>query len=201
MTRELIAILRGIDPEEADAISDVLVEAGITRIEVPLNSPKPLVSIRRMAERHAGRTEIGAGTVLQPAQVEEVRAAGGMLIVSPNFNPAVVTATRDAEMKSYPGVLTPSECFAALAAGATGLKVFPAFQMGVEGLKAIRAVLPVETAIYMVGGVGPSNFAEWRAAGATGFGIGTALYRPGDDARDVGVRAREMVSAWEETCR
>jgi 2-dehydro-3-deoxyphosphogalactonate aldolase len=198
MSRPLIAILRGIVPEEAVDIAAVLMEAGIDRIEVPLNSPDPFASIRAMARAHGDRALIGAGTVLTEAEVDRVAEAGGRLIVSPNCDPAVIRRTKALGLQSFPGVLTPTECFAALAAGADGIKIFPAFLMGQEGLKAIRAVLPPMTAIYMVGGVGPDSFAAWRRAGATGFGLGTSLFRPGDRAEDVAPRAAAMVAAWDE---
>lgn len=199
MSLPLIAILRGIDPDEAVPVVDALMEAGITRIEVPLNSPSPFTSIERMVAAAGDAAIIGAGTVLTVEDVGKVHAAGGRLIVSPNCDPEVIRATKALDMQSFPGVLTPSECFAALQAGADGLKVFPAFQMGVEGLKAVRAVLPATTEVYMVGGVGPENFADWRKAGASGFGLGSWLYKPGDDVAGVASRAAEAVAAWQGT--
>ena len=200
MSRPLIAILRGIERREAAEIAEALIEAGIDRIEVPLNSPDPLTSISRMVEAHGDRALIGAGTVLTVEDVEGVHEAGGRMIVSPNCLEDVVKTTKSSGMKSYPGCLTPSECFDAIRWGADGLKIFPAFQMGVEGLKALRAVLPVETEVFMVGGVGAENFADWVKAGASGFGLGSSLYKPGDSSADVAARAREAVAAW-DACR
>ncbi|MEM9583337.1 MAG: 2-dehydro-3-deoxy-6-phosphogalactonate aldolase [Pseudomonadota bacterium] len=197
MSRNLIAILRGIKPNEAVPVCETLIEAGITTIEVPLNSPDPLASIGAMVEAFGDHAMIGAGTVLTPEDVAAVAQVGGRLIVSPNADPDVIRATKMADMESWPGVLTPTECFAALKAGATGLKVFPGFAMGIDGLKAIRAVLPKQTQVYMVGGVGPDGFAEWKAAGANGFGIGSALYAPGRTATEIGQIARNMVSAYD----
>ena len=193
--RNLIAILRGITPDDALQIAQALVAAGITRIEVPLNSPDPFRSISLMAGGLGPGVEIGAGTVLTVQNVAAVQAAGGSLIVSPNCNPAVIAATRARRMASWPGVMTPTECFAAIEAGATGLKIFPASLIGPDGLKAIRAVLPKDLAVYAVGGAGPANFADWVKAGASGFGIGAALYTPGMTVAAITARAAGIVAA------
>ncbi|KFE36416.1 2-dehydro-3-deoxy-6-phosphogalactonate aldolase [Thioclava atlantica] len=199
MSRNIIAILRGIRPEEAVACAEALVEAGITRIEVPLNSPDPLDSIGAMAARFAEHPgiEIGAGTVLTPEEVAQVAQRGGRLIVSPNADPAVIAETASRGLLSWPGIFTPTEAFAALAAGATGLKLFPGSMAGPEGLRAMRAVLPKGTQVYAVGGAGPENFGAWFAAGADGFGIGSALYKPGMDIDEVARRAAEIVAAYD----
>ena len=197
MSREIIAILRGITPDEAGPVADALVEAGITRIEVPLNSPQPFDSISKMLLAHGGNAMIGAGTVLDVRDVEKLYKMGAHMVVSPDANASIIVATKQAGMLSFPGVMTPTECFAALQAGADGLKLFPASLLGVEGLKAIGAVLPKGTKTYAVGGVGPADFADWFAAGITGFGIGSALYKPGMSAADVAARAADMVAAYD----
>jgi 2-dehydro-3-deoxyphosphogalactonate aldolase len=195
--RPLIAILRGVTPDEAVPIGEALVAAGITVIEVPLNSPEPFGSIARMARALEDRAKVGAGTVLTPEDVARLRDAGGQLVVSPNCDPEVIRATVAAGMESWPGVMTPTECFAALRAGATGLKIFPGNLLGPDGLKAIRAVLPKGTQVYAVGGAGPDNFASWIKASADGFGLGTALYTPGLSVEEVRQRAERIVAAYD----
>lgn len=197
MNRNLIAILRGLRPAEAEAIGAALIDAGIDRIEVPLNSPDPLDSIERLAKAFGDQAQIGAGTVLTVEDARAVADRGGKLIVSPNVDADVIAETKRLGLASFPGVFTASECFAALKVGADGLKIFPAFQMGSKGLKALRDVLPKTTQVYAVGGVGATDFAQWRAAGADGFGIGGALYKPGSTAAEVSAKARELVAAYD----
>ena len=198
INRPLIAILRGIEPHEAAQICGAIIEAGISRIEVPLNSPDPFDSIGAMVKAHGNDALIGAGTVLTPEEVAGVDRVGGRLVVSPNFANEVIAAAKRLGLQSFPGVLSPTECFAALKAGADGLKIFPANVIGVSGLKAIRAVLPRKTLIFVVGGAGPDNFGQWIKAGASGFGIGSALYSRGRNVVEVAARARDLVAAYDE---
>ena len=196
MTRcPLVAILRGVRPAEVEGIADALIEAGFAMIEVPLNSPDPLASIETLAHRFGDDALIGAGTVLDTAQVLSVREAGGRLIVSPNTDTAVIAASAEAGMVSLPGYFTPSEGFAALKAGATGLKLFPAEAATPAVLKAQRAVLPHDVPVLVVGGITPDNMTPWREAGANGFGLGSALYKPGRTAAEVSTAARAFVAA------
>ncbi len=190
----LIAILRGVKPDEVEAIGDELVAAGFTLIEVPMNSPEPLESVSRLAKRFAGRAVIGAGTVLKVEQVQQVADAGGTMIISPNANLDVIRASAAAGLVSLPGIMTPSEAFAALDAGATALKLFPAEAASPTVLKAMRAVL-TEARILPVGGIAPDNMGPWKAAGAPGFGLGSALYKVGLTAAEVGANARAFVAA------
>ena len=198
MSRPLIAILRGVETSQAAAICAACIDAGIDRIEVPLNSPTPFDSIRAMADAHGNDALIGAGTVLSTDDVGRVAQMGGKLIVSPNCDVRVIAATKAAGMQSWPGVMTPTECFAALKAGADGLKIFPASLIGPDGIKAIRAVLPLGTQVFAVGGADASNFGDWIAASADGFGIGSALYKPGLTTAEVKARAVDIVAAYDE---
>ena len=191
----LIAIVRGVRPEEAEAVGAALIDAGVRIIEVPLNSPDPLNSIARLAQRFGDRATIGAGTVLDPADIARVAAIGGRIIVSPDANPAVIAATAAAGLASAPGYFTPTEGFAALRAGAHALKLFPAEAATPAVLKAQRAVLPRDTPILIVGGVTPEGMRPWLEAGANGFGLGSGLYSPGRSAGEVGERARAYVAA------
>ena len=192
----LIAILRGIAPDEAPCIGKAISDAGFRVLEVPLNSPQPLDSIRRLVDTLGDSFLIGAGTVMTPAQVAQIADAGGRLIVMPHADTEVIRAAKAAGLICIPGVATPTEAFAALAAGADAIKLFPAEQCSPGVLKAWRAVLPPQLAVLPVGGITPDNMGPWVAAGAGGFGIGSALYAPGVAADEVGRRARAFVQAW-----
>lgn len=194
----LVAILRGVRADEAEAVGEALVDAGFALIEVPLNSPSPLDSIARLQRRFGGRCLIGAGTVLRADEVAAVAATGAGLIVAPNADPAVIRAAKAQGLICLPGVATPSEAFAALAAGADALKAFPAEGLPPAVIKAWRAVLPKDRAILPVGGIEPASMAAYRAAGATGFGLGSALYQPGRTPEDIAARARAFVAAWRQ---
>ena len=191
----LVAILRGLPPADALAVGQALVAHGMSLIEVPLNSPQPLTSIAALAAALPAAL-VGAGTVLTPQQVREVHAAGGQLIVSPNFDAGVVAEALRLGLICLPGVMTPTEAFAALAAGAHGLKLFPAEMASPVIVKALRAVLPASVLLLPVGGITPDTMGAYRAAGANGFGLGSALYRPGMAATEVARHAAAFVSAW-----
>lgn len=191
----LVAILRGITPEEAVETGEALAAAGFRLIEVPLNSPRPLESIALLAKALAGRALIGAGTVLSEAQAAEVAGAGGELIVSPNMNPRVIARAKQLGLWSLPGILSPTEAFAALEAGADALKLFPAENASPAVVKAMKAVLPPETPLLAVGGITPDNMGPWLAAGANGFGIGSSLYRPGQSTAQTAANAAHFAAA------
>jgi len=190
----IAAILRGVKPDEVDVIGDALVEAGIIVIEVPLNSPDPFDSISRLAKRHGARALIGAGTVLETPDVTRVKDAGGQLIVAPNFDADVVRTAKAAGLVALPGVMTPSEGFAALKAGADGLKLFPAEIIPPAVFKAWRAVFPADCLLLAVGGVGVDNLEIYAQAGASGYGIGSALYKPGRSPAEIAPLARALVA-------
>jgi len=192
----LVGILRGLKPEQANEVGEVLYGAGLRAIEVPLNSPDPLDSIARLAKAMGDRCLVGAGTVLSVEQAEQVHAVGGQLLVSPNCNPAVIARGLELGMAVLPGVGSVTEAFAAVAAGTRHLKLFPAVSYGSKHLKAMKDVLPPDTRVYPVGGVGPAQMAEWVAAGAAGFGIGGELFRPGYTIDDIARRAAEAVQAY-----
>jgi 2-dehydro-3-deoxyphosphogalactonate aldolase len=194
----LIAILRGVKPDEAEAIAAVTVEAGFGAIEVPLNSPEPLASVARLARRFGERILVGAGTVLEPHEVDDVAKAGGTLVVAPNADRAVIERAAKLRLVALPGVATMTEAFEALKAGASGLKLFPGEAIPPEVVRAWRSVLPKETQLYPVGGVTPERIGPYRRAGADGFGIGSALYKSGASVDEVAHAAQAFVKAWKE---
>lgn len=191
----LIAILRGVKPGEVEGIGEALAEAGVAIVEVPFNSPEPLLSIERLAKRFGEKLLIGAGTLMRPEQAGDVAAAGGRLVVTPHAAPLIVRAAKNAGMFAVPGFFTPAEAFSLLDAGADALKLFPAEAASPPVVKALLAVLPKGTMVMPVGGVDAGTMAAWRAAGAAGFGIGSSIYKPGDDAATVGAKARKLIAA------
>jgi 2-dehydro-3-deoxyphosphogalactonate aldolase len=194
----LVAILRGVTPEVVVPIGQALVDEGFAIIEVPLNSPSPLESIRLLRGAFGERVLVGAGTVTTVSQVEDVRVAGGKIVVMPHSDPVVVRAVRSAGLVCMPGIATPTEGFAALANGADALKLFPAELLSPTVLKAMRSVFPADTKFLPVGGITPHNMSDFLAAGASGFGLGSALYRKGDEVDTVRSNAREFVRCWHE---
>jgi 2-dehydro-3-deoxyphosphogalactonate aldolase len=196
--RHLIAILRGITPPEAINVSEALAAAGISMIEVPLNSPDALKSIAAAVKALGERAEIGAGTVLSAEDADAVADAGGRFVVSPDTNEDVIRRTRERGMTSYPGVFSPTDAFRAIRAGATGLKFFPAEVLGPQGIKAMKAVLPKGLPLYAVGGANPDNFRDYFDAGCTGFGLGSYIFKPGMKLDEIAARARAAVAAYDE---
>lgn len=192
----IVAILRGVEPHEVLDIGEALLGAGIRMIEVPLNSPEPLTSIERLASRFSGQALIGAGTVTTPAAVDAVADAGGQLIVAPNMRPDVIQQSLRRSLDPLPGVMTPTEAFAAIDAGAQHIKLFPGNSVGPAHARALRDVLPRAVSIWAVGGTDVHNLGDWLAAGAVGIGIGGSLYKPGTSAQTVATRAAELVTAW-----
>ncbi|MGN1287941.1 MAG: 2-dehydro-3-deoxy-6-phosphogalactonate aldolase [Bradyrhizobium sp.] len=197
MKRPLVAILRGVRPDETSAIVSTLIEAGMTAIEIPLNSPEPFRSIEIAVKRAPADVLIGAGTVLSAADVDRLHDAGGRLMVSPNVDVDVLARARDHAMVTMPGVFSPTEALLAARAGASSLKFFPASVLGASGISAIRAVLPADAMIAAVGGVSDQNFAEYMKAGIRAFGLGSSLYKPGMTAADVAVRAKLTIQAYD----
>ena len=197
MKRPLIAILRGLKPEEAEGVVSVLIENGITAIEIPLNSPDPFRSIEIAVKKASAEVLIGAGTVLTPEAVERLHDVGGRLMVTPNVDPEVIARARERGMVAMPGVFTATEALLAVKAGASGLKFFPASVLGAPGISAIRAVLPAHLMIAAVGGISDKNFAEYARTGICAFGLGTSLYRPGMTAAEVAARAKATIHAYD----
>ena len=192
----LVAILRGLKPDEAENVAEALIDAGFRCIEVPLNSPQPFDSIARIVRRFGDQALIGAGTVTTEAEVARLKDIGARVIVSPHTDPAVIRAAKAAGLYALPGFFTASEAFAALNAGADGLKLFPAEAASPQMVKALKAILPPAAPLFAVGGVTPNGMSPWLAAGAKGFGLGSALYKPGMDPATVGTNARAFVAAW-----
>jgi len=201
MKRPLIAILRGLRPEEADGIVSVLIGSGMTAIEIPLNSPNPFRSIEIAVKKASSEVLIGAGTVLTPEAVDRLHDVGGRLMVTPNVDPEVIARARDRGMVTMPGVFTATEALLAVKAGASGLKFFPASVLGASGISAIRAVLPTDLPIAAVGGISDRNFAEYTRSGIHAFGLGTGLYKPGMSAAEVLARARATIDAYDMSMR
>ena len=201
LRRPLIAILRGITPLEAESVSDVLIEAGIKIIEVPLNSPRPYETIERMAKFHGDNGIFGAGTVLNEDEVSMVADAGGNIIVSPNSNPLIIQKTKELNLLSFPGVFTATECFQALDAGADGLKFFPASLLKPKSFKALSAVLPTNIISIAVGGIDEINFSSWLEVKITGFGLGSNLYQPGMLLDDIQAKAEKIVKAYDNSVK
>ena len=199
--RPLIAILRGITPLEAESVSDVLIEAGISIVEVPLNSPQPFETIERMVKFHGANGVFGAGTVLKEYDVYRVQEVGGQIIVSPNLNTLVIKKTKELNMYSIPGVFTATECFDALDSGADALKFFPASLLKEENFKALNAVLPENTISIAVGGISENTFPSWLKVNINGFGLGSNLYKPGMLVEEIKLKAENIVKFYDNCVR
>lgn len=198
LQRSLVAILRGIKPEEAESVVGTLVEEGFELIEIPLNSPDPYNSIRKAVDAFGSRCVIGAGTVLSAEQVDRLADAGGRLVVSPNIEPSVIARASEHKMLTMPGVFTPTEALLAVKCGASALKFFPGSVLGTSGIAAIKTILPTDTIVGVVGGVSEGSFAEFRKIGISTFGLGSNLYAPGDDAETVRNKARRLIAAYDQ---
>jgi len=197
MKRPLIAILRGLKPEDAEGVIGVLIESGMTAIEIPLNSPDPFRSIEIAVKTASSEVLIGAGTVLTPQAVARLHDVGGRLMVTPNVDPEVIASARERGMVTMPGVFTATEALLAAKAGASGLKFFPASVLGASGISAIRAVLPADLMIAAVGGISDKNFVEYTTTGIYAFGLGTSLYKPGMTVAEVAARAKATIHAYD----
>ena len=195
--RELIAILRGLTLERCAIVSEILIAEGFTKLEVPLNSPNPMKTISEMQNSFGNSVIIGAGTVTNVSEVNELSDLGCQMIVSPNTDTEVIKATKNNGMLSFPGAFTPSECFSAINAAADGIKIFPAFKLGIEGFKALKAVLPSDLKTYAVGGINETHFSDWLDAGVTGFGIGSNLFHPSMSEDDIQLAARKIILAYD----
>ena len=195
--RELIAILRGLTRDRCVMVGEILIAEGFSKLEVPLNSPNPMETISKMQNRFGNSVIIGAGTVTNVSEVNELSNLGCQMIVSPNTDTAVINATKNKGMLSFPGAFTPSECFSAINSDADGLKIFPAFKLGVKGFKALKAVLPSNLKTYAVGGIDEAHFSEWLDAGVNGFGIGSNLFHPSMSDDDIQFAARKIVLAYD----
>jgi 2-dehydro-3-deoxyphosphogalactonate aldolase len=195
--RELIAILRGLTLDRCVKVSEILISEGFSKLEVPLNSPNPLKTISEMQNRFGNSVTIGAGTVTNASQVSELSNLGCQMIVSPNTDTEVIKATKNEGMLSFPGAFTPTECFSAINSGADGLKIFPAFKLGINGFKALKAVLPRNLDTYVVGGIDETHFKDWLDAGVTGFGVGSNLFHPSMSDNDIQFAARKIILAYD----
>ena len=195
--RELIAILRGLTLDRCITVGEILIVEGFSKLEVPLNSPNPMETISAMQNTFGNSVTIGAGTVTNVSEVNELSNLGCQMIVSPNTDTEVIKATKNKGMLSFPGAFTPSECFSAINAAADGIKIFPAFKLGIEGFKALKAVLPRNLKTYAVGGINETHFSEWLDAGVTGFGIGSNLFHPSMSDDDIQFAAKKITLAYD----